>query len=212
MLFKFAFRLGLGIALSVVVVVAFARAQTPPDDVRSFLSSDGITCFSPAPCFFGIQPGETRANEVFRLLEAHSWVEEFYIYRGMESDSGLVQWTWSGQQPDYIDSTTPASLWFQHGVVNWIEVDLNLTFGDIWLLLDAPQTGRIYMMSSTPPRAYQLVDYQNRSLQVRSEFGCPLHLAAFWRAKVRVTTSSTLAPWQRDESAAYRLPYPRGCM
>jgi hypothetical protein len=194
-------------------VVVIVRAQPIPDTgARHFLSPDGITCLSAAPCFFGIQPGETSADDAFDLLGNHQWVDQFYLYRGMESDSGLVQWTWSGLQPPYINSKSPGSLWFQQSVVSWMEIDLNLTFGDIWLLFDSPQTGRVYMMSSTPPRAFQLVEYQNGSLQVRSEFSCPLHLTSFWRAAVRVTANSPSIPRLRTPSIAYRLPYPRECM
>lgn len=193
-------------------IVALARAQPETDQAaRSFLSGNGDGCFNGAPCFLGIQPGTTRADETFALLDHHAWIDQFYLYRGMESDSGLVQWSWSGAQPDYIDGTKPASLWFQHSVVSWIEVDLNLTFGDIWLLLDAPQTGRVYLMSTTPARAFQLVDYGNGQLQVRSEFNCPLRLSAFWRAAVRVTATDPNELRLRVEPVDYRLPYPREC-
>ena len=213
MILRFSLILVCGLAVLFTGVVAFARAQPIPDNgARSFLSPDGVTCLSLAPCFLGIQPGETSADAAFDLLKYHDWVEQFYVYRGMESDSGLVQWTWSGAQPNYIDSTIPASMWFQHSIVSWIEVDLNLTFGDIWLLLDSPQTGRIHLMSSSPVRAFQLVDYENGGLQVRTEFNCPLRLTAFWRATVRVTVSNPLEPRLRAAPVAYRLPHPRECM
>lgn len=209
-------RLTLALACSLVVlftsVVVFARAQAKPADAaRSFLSSGSIGCFSEVPCFLGIQPEETRATSAFTLLDNHEWVADFFLYRGMETDSGLVQWTWSGAQPEYIDGTHRASLWFQGGVVRWIEVDLNLTFGDIWLLLDSPQTGRVHMVSSTPARAYQLVAYRNGGLQVRTEFFCPIHLTSFWRATVQVTASSPSAPRLPAESVTYHLPHLREC-
>lgn len=207
---------GLALACCLTVlfagVVAFVRAQATPDDsARTFLSSGGASCISSAPCFLGIQPGETRASDAFILLEHHEWVGELYLYRGMESDSGFLQWTWSGAQPSYIDDTNRASLWFQGGIVDWVRVDLNLTFGDIWLLLDAPQTGRIHMVSSVPARAYQLVNYLNGGLQVRTEFLCPLRLTAFWGAAVQVTASNLTEPHMPDARVPYHLPHPREC-
>ena len=193
-------------------VVAFVRAQPIPDNgARGFLIADGVACVSEAPCFLGIQPGATSADDAFALLDDHAWVDQFYRHRGMESDSGLVQWTWSGEQPDYIDGSKPGALWFQHSVVSWVEIDLNLTFGDIWLLFDAPQTGRIHPMATTPVRAFQLVAYGNGGLQVRSEFECPLRLASFWSAAVRVTAADPYEPRLRAEPVDYRLPYPREC-
>jgi hypothetical protein len=196
-----------------VVGVALTRAQPILDNgARDFLSADGTGCLNQSPCFLGIQPGETSADDAFAILDNHTWVEQFYIYRGMESDSGLVQWTWSGAQPDYIDGIYPASMWFQDSRVSWVEVDLNLTFGDIWLMLDAPQTGRIYLMATTPARAFQLVDYANGGLQVHTEFECPLRLASFWRAAVRVTAADPHEQRLRVEPVDYHLPDLRQCM
>jgi hypothetical protein len=209
---RLALALAGGLTMLFTGTVAFTRAHAQPDDrVRDFLKSGSAGCMSDVPCFLGIQPGETHASDAFTLLESHEWVDERYLYRGMEIDSGLVQWTWSGAQPEYIDDTRRASLWFQDAIVRWVEIDLNLSFGDIWLLLDAPQTGRIHMVSSTPARAYQLVDYLKGGLQVRTEFLCPLHLMAFWRATVQVTANSPVAPRTRADPSVYRLPHPHEC-
>ncbi|MFN8565471.1 MAG: hypothetical protein U0703_28445 [Anaerolineae bacterium] len=180
--------------------LAALHAQPYDDtDLRAFLDSGCA-----APCFAGIQPGVTDIAAAQMILRDHPWVGGLRFSRGMALDSGMMSWSWSGAQPDFIDPTVDGKLWLQAGRVEWVEVATRFAFGDLWLLR-TPQSGRISPQSVEPRQVSHLVDYDR--LEARSQVLCPLLPDGFWRARLVFRVLGAQPP----ESVGYQLPRWRGC-
>jgi hypothetical protein len=122
--------------------IGLIRAQ-PYDDseLRTFLAPpDGC----PRPCFMGIRPGVTRAEEATAILEAHEWINTVSRYEATE-DVGIVSLTatWSGRQPDFIDSSVALWLSVRDNSIQMISIPTRIPLGQIFLQLGIPQYGEV---------------------------------------------------------------------
>jgi len=97
---RFAVKLTLLPALIFAALIGLIRSQ-PYDDsqLRAFLTPpDGC----PAPCFMGIRPGVTTADEAIAILENHHWVGNITINRNHAQHIRSIEWRWSGQKPSLL--------------------------------------------------------------------------------------------------------------
>ncbi len=104
-----------------------------------------------APCFIGIRPGITLAEEAIDLLESHAWVENIEIrYSDFRQHAntfwGYVYWEWKPdtplweQIPDYQLARHTAFLRIRDGIVSEIAFSTSLPLGKVVLGLgDAGQ-------------------------------------------------------------------------
>lgn len=203
-------------------ILGVIRTQgAPQDSLRSLLRSpENGACADqqanngqPAPCFFDIVPGVTRIDQAIDRLENHPWVGEFQIFRGMEIDSGFLRWSWTGAQPEEIDSRRSGQMWYQRGVIRWLEIPTTLTVGDLWLLLQMPEAGRIHLTSAGDQRVYGVALYYGGRLGARADHDCPLRAAAYWRAPIIVRINSPLDAQTalEGEDHAFQPPRLRRC-
>ncbi len=160
--------------LFALVIGAIRWQPYQPGDARALLDMPGI------------QPGITTILQLESFARSHPWIQAARFSRGMEIDSGYLQWTWSGQQPSYIDSRREGSMWVQGGRVQWIDIQTVIPYGDVWLSLPPPLETTVYSIATTPPRAQYHAHYVEGTLRIRTELRCPLHLSAFWAAPVIV--------------------------
>jgi len=105
-------------------------------DISGLLMSDDC----PAPCFMGIQPGITTAEDAVRLLKKHDWVQNIesrYTDFGQSINTfwGYVYWQWRPNSPLWTDSPTfkldshDAYLRILDGRVNEIAFSTSLPLG-----------------------------------------------------------------------------------
>ena len=83
------------IALSFFTVVTLLIHAQPYSDhgIHEILVPEGC----PAPCFMGIRPGITNADEAIRILQASDWVKQ--VDDHSLRNIGLVTWQWSNKKP-----------------------------------------------------------------------------------------------------------------
>lgn len=134
-------------------------------------------------CLLGIVPGETSADAVIALLHNHDWVDEFQRRRGMDMDSGLIVWTWSGRQHPAINPRIEGRLWYEDSLVRYVDVPLHVGLGDIWLALGVPETGRLFRTSGGVD-GYVSVGFRNTQVLAIATVDCPLAARVFWRESV----------------------------
>jgi hypothetical protein len=83
--------------------VLLIRAQPAESDAaRVFLSQDA-DC--PMPCFMGIQPGVTGAEQAAALLHQHAWVQDLVVSRPYELEADSIaglRWQWTDAAPAYL--------------------------------------------------------------------------------------------------------------
>jgi hypothetical protein len=175
---------------SLLLFALFSMARARPITTGEFFTLISPSADCGGICPLAINPGSMTSSQAVRALEDSSWVADIVVTRGMEMDSGYIQWTWNGEQPAYFDTARQGSIWFQHGVVQRVEMSTRIPFGELWLHTGIPQTGRLHGMSVTPPRMYQMVTYERGALSVRTEISCPLRLTAYWFAPVILRVNS----------------------
>ena len=150
-------------------------------------------------CLMGIVPGETSADAVIAHLHQHAWVDQFQRRRGMDMDSGLILWTWSGAQPAAINPQVDGRLWYENSLVRYVEIPLQIGIGEFWLALGAPETGRLVRTSGGADGYVSAGFLQTRVLAVAS-VDCPLAARIFWRQRgvLRVQDERSAAVSRRD--------------
>lgn len=132
---------GLLLAALLTLPILLIRAQ-PYDSapLRAFLFDADCS----APCFMGIRPGTSSADDVYRILREHAWVDSVLDYTqtadevGRPGISGEITWRWSGAQPAWIDDSVQGRLRLQRDVVSWMNIRTRIALGDVRLLLAQP--------------------------------------------------------------------------
>src|SRR5262245_35277357 len=92
-----------GLLLFVPLLIIRAQPYHDPD-LEAFLMTDDCS----GPCFMGIEPGVMTTGEVLGVLNTHPWIETIDSHivtpsQTAEDSAGIIHWTWSGKQPDWID-------------------------------------------------------------------------------------------------------------
>ncbi len=131
--------------LALLPLIAFATAllviRVQPydnDELREALLAENC----PAPCFMGIQPGVTTAEEAVAILEASAWVAD-YEY---DPTLPLIRMTWSDQSPAWLNnegSYNGSVMWVTEGVIDAFMLDTTLTLSDFLLAVGPPEGQRI---------------------------------------------------------------------
>lgn len=161
----------LALALSFALLAGILRAGAADDDgLRSFLLPPDECA---APCWQGIRPGVTSADEAEALLIANPWVT------AVNRTSTHISWHWSGAQPVYIDADAQGILYLGNERVSTMSVSLNVSYGEVWSLLGAPDSA-VMVRPASRSTAYQIVDYSAQGVAIVSSLSCPMRPAAFW--------------------------------
>jgi len=122
------------------------------------------------PCWQGIRPGVTTADEAIAVLEAHPWIAD------MTSVANAVTWRWNGAQPFPANRDDGGSLGISGEVVSTITLETAARLGDLWLLLDQPEQGAFFYLGTVGlPQGY-MVKYRNNHVTVLAEVNC----RSFW--------------------------------
>ena len=179
------FRAALLLTLLFSACIGLIRAQ-PRDDshLRAFLTPpDGC----PMPCFMGIRPGVTRADEALATLAVHEWLREPMVSYNRGGEIYLIQWSWGESAPPLLDKSKRGYVFARDGVVRSISMPTTIAFADIWLMLGTPDRGGI----ESPERPatatfFQIVGYLDGSMAFESMVTCPVTLAAVFQTRVSI--------------------------
>jgi hypothetical protein len=126
----------------------------------------------PMPCFMGIRPGMTTAEEAATILQGHEWVSEATVLYNRSRQIYLIQWSWNGTQPRVVDTSKLAHLYARDSIVYSITTPTLVPFGDIWLTLGTPDRG--IPSSHASSVVVQNVGYLSTSVSVQSIIVCPV--------------------------------------
>lgn len=103
-----------------------------------------------APCWQGIRPGETTADEAYEMLLSNEWVLD------VAETPGKISWWWNGEQPGvYDDSGRAFHGRIELGMVDEVEtvmaivLETNVPYGDIALTLGQADTLTLYSVPET---------------------------------------------------------------
>jgi hypothetical protein len=193
---------GLFTKLSVFLLALFAgllgliRAQPYDDSQLGTILRPPPGCSM--PCFLGIRPGVTTAQEAVSILERQSWVADVTLAGGFGADSqySSITWRWDGQ-PVSSGEAYGGELRVIRDVVHTMTLRTPLTFGEVWLLFDQPQQGLfIYIGQLRQPPPRYLVEYYLDDLTVRTVVSC----RSFWHQQALIFINFV-------GGSGYLLPY-----
>jgi hypothetical protein len=196
-------------ALLLVIVFAlpmlFIRAQRYNDSDLHALLNPPEGCA--APCFMGIRPGAMDIWDVLDVLHNHEWVARIgqYDFEQFKNPDGtitiMLNWEWSGAQPDLIDASQSGSVWILDDNVVSIEVATFLRLGDIRLGMGAPERERSFSMQSARANQYtHYIWYPQGSQQMVASQPCPVDELN----RVRVVVQWTAKPLELPEGDTER--------
>jgi hypothetical protein len=194
-----------------LITAAFACAQPYgdrlPDDVRAFFTPpEGCS----APCWAGIQPGETSVDDAVSILDHHDWVSDVY------PSISAVDWVWNGSQPAFVDA---GSSRFQgrmtlteDALISSVAIQTKIESGNLWAALGAPDR-QIFMpvvdRRANPPQmalVYMAV-YEARGLYIFNFLDCPVTPRDFWFAPNTVSFGAPQLPFEETiEVVGGQLP------
>ncbi len=175
--------LGFGLCALLLLPVLLIRAQPFDEDTLRAVLTPPEGCY--APCFMGIVPGATRAEEAIALLKAHEWVATV-------TQGSTVSWTWSGEQPARIP------LHSRGYFSTFSAYDLPLV-ASIYITTDLPY-GELLLVYGNPNRSYVAADHRTKATYVyyKAVYGdlrfqarllpvkCPFRPLALYHEQVRI--------------------------
>lgn len=163
------------------VVMAGLRVRAQQDEALRDMLGAPANCAP--PCWQGIRPQVTTADEAEARLRAHPWVSD--LIRG----DGTLSWRWNGQQPGYIDAALRGIVYLRSERVETVRIPLRVTFGDIWALLGAPAEALLVRPVSRST-AYQIATYPEVGVGVISSLSCPMGPSVFWSSQTTLHLGS----------------------
>jgi hypothetical protein len=180
---QIALKLTLVLTLVFGLCIGVIRARPADNPLRALLTSPENCA---APCYLGIHPGVTTADDAMAILASYPWVQDI---RRQTTYIDRVYWRWNDPPDAVIDASTEGSLWLVDEIVQEIAISTTLTFGDVWLLLGPAQRGSFLLGSLDVPGksgAFHTALYRDARVEVAFVAECPIRLQAFWESRVTV--------------------------
>lgn len=178
------------IALSIVFagLIGSIRALSQPNpDADAFaayaLSAEGCSAL---PCLMTIRPGVTSISEAYAILDAHPWVRNVDLY----IDLNALAWSWSGEQPAWVDASSSGVVWVYRNIVQFIRIPTRLTLGDLALQhaggetlrrIASPRAALVYIAEYAV-----MLDADQPAYRVEAMMSCRFDVARFWNTPIRL--------------------------
>jgi hypothetical protein len=178
-------RLAAVLCIASISFIALIRAQPLSALPASLLLQNSCEF----PCWQGIQPRITSSSQAVDILNHHPWVGRVW---GVSS----ARWTWSGQQPAWIDSRRLGTMSIRYGVVDQISIPTRFSTGDFWLLLTRLEKGVVFT-SGLSTMAYNFVDAGD--FWIVSDLSCPITRHDFWQKPVLILLGD-MAEFERQHA------------
>lgn len=201
-------KLTVGLVMVLTAAAGLIRAQPYDDGSLRALLNPPLDCAP--PCFMGIQPGKTTSGAAMRALQNHPWVGQSPVIMRSVYDrrTFIIQWMWSGEQPDVIDTRWQGTINVAQNLVQNIRVRTTIPLGNVWLALgDTDQGVALFSLDRPKHRnTTYIAVYSDISLLVRSPTSWRVARHEFWRTNVELESGNA-------ESIAYfgAYPYPMPC-
>jgi hypothetical protein len=180
--------------------VAIIIRLQPYDDheLRVFL----LPTSCPAPCFMGIRPGVTNAEEAIAVLKASGWAKD------IKHEGFFITWAWSGTQPTSINTDVKPYINLTNGsngvqVVFEIILPTQFTIGSVMFIMKNPAAFLVL-----PDKGQRVSNYVNivalryDDLGVNSYTICPSNLHDLMSRK------ATIILYNRYDSRFFPEEYP----
>ncbi len=191
-MFQLTFRIALLLIILSMAATGLSRALPYNDDALRALLDAPVDCA--APCWSGIRPGVTPAQDAIALLKANPWVADIHALSEDEASTGrdAIIWSWKDAKPFPVDSGYGGVLGIEHGIVNDITLPTLVTLAETWLMLGLPSRGAT-IRGGYPYAEYDLdtIGYPARGLTLQLTIKRPITFSNYWGAPVTFVFQST---------------------
>ncbi len=146
-----------------------------------------------APCYWGVQMGESTGAEAQALLRGHPWVGRNLLFIRPLADLSTSYWVWdwSGQQPQQIDEGKRGQLLLYRSHAASVRVQTRVALGDLRLLLGEPAAGiRVPSISDPGGSVTTILVYPDSYLILRVTLPRGASLRSYWDGLVEVEFAS----------------------
>lgn len=174
---------------------------------RTFLAQIGDCT---APCWYGIQPGVTAAQDAIDQLKTHPWIDADSVNAFLSAPGASVTWRWNAAAPIFVHNAAlrlPPHLWVTNNTVQYVLIPTLIPFADIWLIYGRPQHGGMTVLDSAAASSLQgdntlnSASYFDGRMIFTTNYKCPVRPLDFWNAPVTMTLYSPRdAPSFREQS------------
>jgi hypothetical protein len=195
-----------GLALTLLfasVATLIQRAPYHAPALRALLLPDDC----PIPCFIGIQPGVTTADEAIAILRRHPWINHpsLTIRLNNRPDPGEPGFViWEAPPTSGLFSLRRGRLNLEGTLVTSVQIFTDITWADSWLVLGRPDQGFTELFPTGYAAHHAL--YRQQDMMLRSVMALRPHIHDFWSAPVEVQFGDTVS-----SRIHYRLPCWLGC-
>ncbi len=175
----------LALAVPFVLLIGAIRftPRQPSEAVRFLTPPNGC----PMPCWYGIRPGVTTADEALRLLLANPWNGRVVTsYYDASAGDGIITWVWNEAALAGVERFGGVRLRVRDRVVWNITLPPGIPLSDVWFAFGAPTGGDwtiVNTLTSPGYRIEQALNYTGKQIVVTSRVLCPAKLIDFWRAR-----------------------------
>jgi hypothetical protein len=167
----------MGITLMTLFVLA--RPSEQDSGLRALVMPDGC----PMPCFMGIRPGVTTAEEATQILKDSGWVSN--LATPPQAASRVVNeliWQWNTSFPYLPEAILPYGNFviFRDDIVDTILAGTSLSLADYNHLWDKPDH---YLVEVLPQAALLYAyEYPEQQVRVMGLMACPYFPSVWWNA------------------------------
>lgn len=163
-----------------------------------------------APCFMGVRLGNTVSTQTVPILRRHPWVDQIY----MHLDGYYWDWSWSGDQPAFIDASRRGFLGARavfDDTYNTLYIATSITLADLVLALGKPDYSTFTRVERVRSRVLlHSVVYEDLGLQADGYIDCPIRVSRLWDIPLVLNWHSDIPSPPSSVEQTYIFPrYPR---
>jgi hypothetical protein len=179
-----ALRLMLSLVLLFTATISLLRLPLQDASPARLLLTPPDGC--PMPCWQGIRPGLTTADEALSILRQHAWRGRIALrYFDAAAGDGIISWLWDDPSLDSLPAYLGVQLRVRKGVVWNVTLPPDIPYSEVWFAFGRPSESRwsiTNLLNSPHFRIEREAVYAPEGLTVNSRMRCPAKLEDLWQA------------------------------
>lgn len=146
-------------------------------------------------CLMGITPGQSNSREAYHLLAEHPWVS---AAGPMRLEDGML-WSWSGEQPEIIDSAIGGIMSLHNG--NYLQIRTTVPIYHIEQALGTPAFSEL---KGSHRQVFYRIYYPDMGIKVFTTANCPTQMADLLGSPARIVWDDDLEIPQNEATANFQ--------
>jgi hypothetical protein len=155
------------IALFTVALLLIHAQPYDDHELRSLLLPDGC----PSPCFIGIRPGVTTADEAAAILKSSQWIGKLVDAGGYSLELRNLSWDWSDQKPTWIVESARGYADAAGGYITSMTIETHFSLGAVRLAFGAPDWETVGALGDNKYGFYSGF-YRQYGIFIQQTFAC----------------------------------------